>query len=88
MTKSTSKTRMEVSLNEPEIEIGQFWVCFDSEGSIMRRLQVIAPYPNYLDDRWWVVEEFLSKMCKFPGELKKCPEFNLRYVFSLEKEND
>src|SRR5574339_398943 len=76
--------------NDPPIEVNQVWSATDQNGQILRRLRILALHPDpdtYSNSRNWIY-------CDIPGgrmrtELhspRVCPEFNLRYVFTLEDE--
>jgi len=70
--------------NNPPIEVNQYWVAHLSDGSIGRRLRILAPHP----DGGWIIAEASGgklKTGRMIGEPSFCPEFNLRYVFELEK---
>lgn len=84
------RVRKEMELNDPPIEPGQFWICHNSKGEVFRKLKIIAEYPRELGmERFWIVEEHAAKLRNGRlGELSKCPEFNLRYVFRPEDGTD
>lgn len=89
MKKSIKETQREVETNDPPIEVGQYWFC-KSKGKILRRLRIIAehPFPDYAEKgRAFIYEEHRSEMLKTRPlhELGVIPEFNLRFVFKLEK---
>jgi hypothetical protein len=74
--------------NDPPIEINQVWVSY-VDRQIFRKVRVLAqmPKPTGLNDeeeRVWLLQELAAKMNVEVGRITRCPEFNLRYVFSLK----
>lgn len=76
-----SDTQRAVRENNPPIEINQRWVS-RIDGKVFRRLRILAKHP---DGGWIVCDEPAKMKRMFYGELVRCPEFNLRYVFELEQ---
>lgn len=74
--------------NDPPIEVNQRWVCFNQEGEVFRRIRIMASHPDgdsQTGERMWIYVDEPAKMRRVNyGELRSCPEFNLRYVFTLE----
>lgn len=83
-----SRTQDAVRNNDPPIEIDQIWSAPDSTGEIFRRIRILALYPDYNKNggRLWITQDVPSKFLKNTMErpLNISPEFNLRYVFTLE----
>lgn len=81
-----TKTQLACDNNDPPIEVNQHWIAYFSDGvTIGRRVRIIAQHP----DGGWIYAEAEGgklKTGRMIGELSRCPEFNLRYVFELEKE--
>lgn len=78
-------TRIAIKNNDPPIKVDQHWIAYLSDGvTIGRRVRIIAPHP---DGGWIFAEATGGKLLtgRRNGELSVCPEFNLRYVFELEK---
>ena len=73
--------------DRPHIEVNQVWIGKDTDGSILRRIRIIAEYPDRdkKGGRLWITEDLPSKIRPRPYGLNVCPEFNLRYVFELER---
>lgn len=87
------RVRRAIETNDPEIKPGQFWVARNESGEIMRRLLILAQYPDDVglqsvlqyEKRLWIYEEHRGKLFKTDvGRISTCAEFNLRYVFELE----
>lgn len=83
--------------NEPPVEPGQIWVTkLNKPGARpMRRIRIIAEYPFrdviFLDekDRLWIYENLPGSALRMGiGEIGRCPEFNLRFIFELEGTHD
>lgn len=86
--KSVSDTQDEYNRNDPPVKANQRWICFDREGEVYRRLRILAmhPDPDFDGKRQWIYVDEAAKMrIRHLGELRVCPEFNLRYVFQLEQ---
>jgi len=79
-----SQVLSEMKANDPLIEVNQVWSCKNTNGEIIRKLRILAQYPND-KEKTWIYEELPSKMNKLGmRRIETCPEFNLRYVFDLE----
>jgi hypothetical protein len=79
-----ARTQTACITNNPKIEVNQYWIAYLDDGSIGRRLRILAPHP----DGGWIIAEATGgklKTGRMVGEPSFCPEFNLRYVFELEK---
>ena len=61
------------------IEIDQYWVARAENGRVMRRIRILAKYPPPDTNSYWIYEEASRR------EIGKIPEYNLRYVFTLEQ---
>lgn len=65
-----------------KIEVNQFWVAYDENRNVIRRIRILAPHP----DGGWIFKDERSKLIKSDlGRMNITPEFNLRYVFELEQ---
>lgn len=95
-TPETEQTAMSMSLvrkaiieNDPPVEPGQYWQCYNSDGEVMRRIRILAPDTftmSHADGdakREWIYQELSGKMHLNFGRLGICPEFNLRYIYKL-----
>lgn len=91
-----SQIRREIGTDFPPIIPGQIWVTrLGREGQPpMRRIRIIAEYPFrdpfFKDekDRLWLYENMPGGSLRLNmGEISRCPEFNLRYVFRPEEDN-
>ena len=69
------------------IEIGQIWVAHRENGRVLRRIRILAKYPPPDANSYWIYETVTTyqKLDLVIGELGKIPEYNLRYVFTLEQ---
>jgi hypothetical protein len=75
-------------LSSDEIKPGQYWVAKGENGKIIRRIKILAKYPPPDVNSYWVIEEVEGGRMRLGiGEVRKIPEYNLRYVFELEKES-
>lgn len=79
--------------NTPLIEPGQYWSARSVNNEVLRRIRIIAEYPaeyGFCDyaGRAWIFEDHAAKLKTRVGQLGVTPEFNLRYVFELERETD
>jgi len=77
------RTQDAVRNNDPPIEINQRWIAY-VDGEVFRRIRILAKHP----DGDWITCDEPAKMKRFnygPYDMQSCPEFNLRYVFELEK---
>jgi hypothetical protein len=78
------------AFNAPPIEVNQVWCGYDGDGVLLRRVRILAPYPDPIPapstNRAWIYMDLpggrLNRLSL--NELRVCPEFNLRYVFKLE----
>ncbi len=78
--------RQQYDYNDPPVEVNQIWNALNDEGKVLRKVRILAPYPDpdRLDGgRSWIVEDLRGTMSR--KGMTVCPEFNLRYVFELEK---
>lgn len=84
--KSLVQIHREIKENSPAIEVNQIWVARGSDRKIRRRLRVLAQMPEptgYEENgRVWIMEEKPSPMMR-ERRVFTCPEFNLRYIFTL-----
>ena len=62
----------------PQIKINQIWTAPDREGNPLRRVRILAPFP----DGGWIIWDLPSRMAI--GHIGWIKEFNLRKVFHLE----
>jgi hypothetical protein len=72
--------------NDPPIELGQVWSARSKEGKILRSIRIVALYdfPTTSKRNTWIVEDIYPKT----GYLRRCDEFNLRYVFELDQDQE
>lgn len=77
--------------NNPPVEVNQIWVGH-VDGKVYRRIRILAPHPDIDTSdgrrRWIYCNMPGGRLRTMPYELGICPEFNLRYVFQLEKSDD
>lgn len=73
----------EVKENDPPIEVNQEWAASSDEGTINRKVRILAKHP---DADYWIVEDLQSRLIPNPYGMTKIPEFNLRYVMQLYRE--
>jgi len=67
--------------NDPPIRVNQRWVGY-VDNEVFRRIRILAPHP----DGGWIFKDEPAKMKHIDySRMSICPEFNLRYVFELEK---
>jgi len=76
-----SETQKAIKENDPPIEVDQRWICLNDNGEVYRRIRIIAKHP---DGDWIICDEPAKMKTSYYGELRRCPEFNLRYVMQLE----
>lgn len=87
MPLTEQERRKRASQAEPAIEVNQRWIAFNDVGKVSRRLRILAPHP----DGGWIYRDEPAEAAPramrqaYGGELGLCPEFNLRYVFELER---
>lgn len=89
-TVKMSTVAQQITDNDPPVEVGQVWEGVN-EGKIMRRIMILAPYPECgmikpkgLDHKLWLYQELSGGTMKIEiGRLGICPEFNLRFIFQL-----
>lgn len=69
--------------NDPPVEVNQIWECYDSNGSVMRSLRILALHPDLAIDsnRQWIYWDSTRRL--ITDRMGICPEFNLRFVFTL-----
>lgn len=77
-----------------QIKVGQVWHVLDNDDKTvcLRRIRILAPYPdntgsNPHEDTWIYEELPGGRMRMTIGELRRTPEFNLKYVFEVENED-
>lgn len=90
MAKSMKQTQREIEANDPPIEINSIWVA-KHEGKVLRKLRILAPFPDpqmTQTERAWIFLEMPNDLALLRIERRSgvCPEFNLRHVFRLTKE--
>lgn len=66
--------------NSPPIESNQRWVVRDKDGTILRKLRILAAHP----DGGWIYIDEPSKLIRRDFEMLVTPEYNLRRIFKLE----
>jgi hypothetical protein len=64
--------------SDTQIEPGQVWAVYGESGKLLRRIRILAKHP--FNDCW-----IYERIGAYHGELGRIPEFNLRYVFRLER---
>ena len=81
------RVRREMETNDPSIEVGAIWSGKDSEGKPLRRIRILARYPDRISDRdWWIYENMPGGKLRLEiGQLGRIEEFNLRYFSEPEK---
>jgi hypothetical protein len=88
MAKSLKQVDREVAANDPPVEVGQIWIARGKGRKIIRRMQILASLRSDLapnrNGRWWIVRDLPSKMMR-ASHISTIPEFNLRYVFRLQR---
>lgn len=88
MAKSLKQVERETEANKPAVEPNQVW-SIKKDGVALRRLRIMALHPDTDNDggRKWIVAELPGKMRPhvWPDSLNTIPEFNLRYVFRVER---
>lgn len=79
----TAKRMKRAKSKNPRIEVNQRWIAYGKDGEISRRIRILAEHP----DGGWIYMDEPSKMIKATAyELRWFrEEFNLRYVFELER---
>lgn len=85
------QTRERCKNNDPPIEPGQIWIAhLDKKDEPFRRIRIIARHIDDIDGRpAWIYQDKPAKMRRTDYyRLGTCPEFNLRYVFTLEANTD
>lgn len=86
MNKTLASINEQIHTNEPKLSIGDYWVAKDTDGEVLRRVRIVGRYPFDNDHYYILIEEQPAKMKTGRDfEIGKCPEFNLRYVFSPEE---
>lgn len=87
-TRRFTRTQDAYRENDPPVEVNQIWSAPGNDGEIFRRVRILAPYPDPDKNggRLWITQDAPSKFLKNRTErpLNISPEFNLRYVFTLE----
>ncbi len=73
--------------NDPPIEVNQIWSAPNEEGECLRRIRIMAIHPDTnMGKRLWITQDVPGGTMKQDYyTLHTSPEFNLRYVFELEK---
>ena len=78
-TLTHEETLAAIEANDPPIEVNQYWI-IKANDKLYRRLRILAPHP----DGGFLFEEQKSDTYRFPGTIGRCPEYNLRRIFTLE----
>jgi hypothetical protein len=86
-TRRFAETQKAYRENDPPIEVNQIWSAPDVFGKCLRRVRVMAIHPDTdKGKRLWITQDVPGGMMKTDFyRLQACPEFNLRYVFKLER---
>lgn len=74
--------------NRPAIAPNQVWIAKKVNGVVLRRIRILAKHPDMdtlTNYPMWIYQELPARMYPRGGHLGTCPEFNLRYVFELER---
>ena len=73
--------------NDPPVEVNQVWSVKDEDGRTLRKIRILGEYPGGMEawalQRIWIYEELPARFMN-NYRIERCPEFNLRYVFTLE----
>lgn len=83
------KTLEQCQRNDPRIEVNQRWLVIIN-GEVFRRIRILARHPDDIDSRpAWLFKDEPSKMhYRDLTRIGVFPEFNLRYVMTLEANTD
>ena len=77
---------------EGPVEVGQIFASkyTTSDGEPLRRIRILAQYPNvHGDDVTWIYEDLPAAMTRLHFyELRRCPDFNLRYTMRPEETHE